>query len=60
MHVGIGKYRYDSGTGGFASDLDFSTSQFSMPLLNARWITFFAAWTPSLITLVGVVGWASF
>ncbi|KAJ7247475.1 hypothetical protein C8J57DRAFT_1673734 [Mycena rebaudengoi] len=31
-----------------------------MPLLNARWIAFFAASTAVLITLVGVVGWASF
>ncbi|KAJ7247476.1 hypothetical protein C8J57DRAFT_1522868 [Mycena rebaudengoi] len=31
-----------------------------MPLLNTRWMTFFAASTAVLITLVGVVGWASF
>ncbi|KAJ7235492.1 hypothetical protein C8J57DRAFT_1530660 [Mycena rebaudengoi] len=31
-----------------------------MPLLNARWTTFFVASTAVLFTFVGIVGWASF
>lgn len=31
-----------------------------MPRLNARWLSFFAASTAVLLTLVAVVGWASF
>jgi hypothetical protein len=31
-----------------------------MPVLNARWISFFAVSLAVLITIVGVVGWATF